>query len=52
MRQNIANAFKDLLTDTSDWRANFDRLTFSRLNDMEASSPDTFFNGRSDFDFE
>ena len=38
MRQNIANAFKDLLTGTSDWRENFDILTCSRLNDMEASS--------------
>ena len=38
LRQNIANAFKDLLTDTGDWGATFDKLTFSKLNDMEASS--------------
>ena len=38
LRQNIANAFNDLLMDPGDWRANFDGLTFSKLNEMEASS--------------
>ena len=42
LRQNIVNAFKDLLTDKRDWRANFDGLIFSILDEDEAVGEEPF----------
>ena len=33
----IVDAFKDILTDPRDWRANFDGLSFSKLIELEAA---------------
>ena len=42
LRQNIGNAFKDLLTNKGGWRANFDGLIFSRLDEDEAIGEEPF----------
>lgn len=37
VKLGIVNAFKELLSDLSDWRASVEGLTFSQLNESEAS---------------
>ena len=37
LKHGIARAFKSLLTDTREWRANIDGLTFQSINEDEAS---------------
>ena len=37
LKRGIVGAFKSLLTDTGEWRANIDGLTFQSINEDEAS---------------
>ena len=38
LRMDIVDAFKSLLSDPGDWRASTKGLSFSRINEVEASN--------------
>ena len=43
MNQGIVEAFKSLLSDTGEWRANLEGLNFQRINEAEAERLETPF---------
>ena len=43
MKQGIVEAFKSLLSDTGEWRANLEGLNFQRINEAEAERLETPF---------
>ena len=44
MRQGIVDAFKTLLSDTGEWRASLDELSFQRITEEEAARLEVFTN--------
>ena len=43
MKQGIVEAFKSLLSDTREWRANLEGLNFQRINEVEVERLETPF---------
>ena len=49
LQQGIVSAFKTLLTDPVDWKANLEGLSFSKLEDREAAGLELPFTRKAIF---